>query len=329
VLADGRLLVAGGLQVSGTNVNVLNGAELYDPASGAWTNAAPLATGRAAHTATPLANGVVLVVGGEAQSGAALASAELYDPNTNHWTAAAPLHTARFGQAAVLLNGGSKVLVVGGRASSGGASTPLASTEVYDAATNSWTAGPNLTVARSDLTATLLADGRVLVAGGDAAASTSPASPQAVADLVDPDGRAVTRAANMSTVRADHTATLLSDGRVLVVGGTLDKPQAEVFAPGTGRWTATAPPSAARRYHAAVTLPSGKVLVAGGAGTAALASAETFDPSTNAWSAAPAMSGPRWQPVMAALKNGQVIVTGGVPVLARTTPPVATAEVYG
>src|SRR5207302_849740 len=142
VLADGRLLVAGGLQVSGTNVNVLNGVELYDPASGAWTNAAPLATGRAVHTATALANGVVLV------------------------------------------------------------------------------------------------------AGGDAAASTSPSSPQAVADLVDPDGRGATRANNMSTVRADHTATALPDGRVLVVGGTLDKPQAEVFAPGTGRWTATAPPAA-------------------------------------------------------------------------------------
>jgi hypothetical protein len=184
-------------------------------------------------------------------------------------------------------------------------------------------------VARSDLTANLLADGRVLVAGGDSAPSTASSSPQAVADLVDTDGRNATRAANMGTTRADHTATLLPDGRVLIVGGTLGTPRAEVFAPGTGRWTATAAPATARRYHAAAILPSGKVLVAGGAGTAALASAETFDPSTNVWSAAPALSGPRWQPVMAALKNGQVIVTGGVPVLAKTTSPLASAEVYG
>lgn len=322
ILADGRVLVAGGFQVSGGSATAVAGAELYDPGSGAWTAAGSLSVARAGHTATALPNGKVLVVGGQNQGGA-LATAELYDPATNHWSAAGQLQTARYAHAAVLLTGG-KVLVVGGRAST---SAPISSTELYDPAANSWSAGPNLSVARSDLTATLLDDGRVLVAGGDASASTSSA-PQPTADLVDPQGHAATRAVNMGAARAGHTATLLLDGRVLVTGGASGSPRAEVFAPALGTWSAVAAPAATRHNAAAALLPSGQVLIAGGADSNALSSAEVYNAATNTWSAAAGMSTARWELALTLLQNGQVLATGGSAAAGRNAPPTGSAEIF-
>jgi len=322
-LPDGRVLVAGGFQVSGGVLSAVSTTELYDPASGSWTAAAAMTAARAAHTATVLPSGKVLVVGGESQAGIALASAELYDPATTHWSSAGQLQTGRYAHAAVELTSG-KVLVVGGRASTSG---PVASTELYDPATNSWSTGPNLSVGRSDLTATLLDDGRILVAGGDGSASTT-TQPLNVVDLIDPQGRAATRAVNMATGRAGHTATLLVDGRVLVTGGTGGSPRAEVYAPALGTWSQAAAPAAARRFHTAVLLPSGQVLVAGGADSAALASAEAYNPTTNTWTPTPNMSATRWEQAMTLLQNGQVLITGGSATASRTAPPQPTAELY-
>jgi Galactose oxidase, central domain/Kelch motif len=322
VLQDGRVLVAGGLQVAGGAASALASAEVYDPGSGAWTAAGSLAAGRARHTATLLLSGKVLVVGGQNQGGP-LASAELYDPASNHWSPAGQLQTARYGHDAVRLTNG-KVLVVGGRAS---VSAPISSTELYDPATNSWSAGPNLSVARSDLTATLLDDGRVLVAGGDASASSSPA-PQKAGDLIDPTGKTLMQTVSMGSARADHTATLLDDGRVLVTGGTSATPRAEVFAPAAGTWSPVAPPSAVRRYPAALLLPSGQVLVAGGADSSALASAELYNPVTNTWSATPNMGSARWEHTLSLLQNSQVLAAGGSASFSKTAAPTAAAEIY-
>src|SRR5262249_54813399 len=121
---------------------------------------------RAAHSATLLRDGRVLVVGGAGQNDVAVASAEVYDPAANKWTPAGQLKTARYSQQAIELDSG-KVIVIGGRTSNGTQLTAVASTELWDPASNTWAAGPNLTVPRSDLTATKLLDGRVLVVGGD------------------------------------------------------------------------------------------------------------------------------------------------------------------
>ena len=121
---------------------------------------ASLTVERAAHTATRLNDGRVLIVGGQNASGP-LASAEIYDPATGTVLATGSLATPRTNHAATLLPNGF-VLVTGGL----GAGAPLASTEIFDPATSSFAAGPTMLSARSGHSATLLQDGRILLAGG-------------------------------------------------------------------------------------------------------------------------------------------------------------------
>jgi hypothetical protein len=132
---------------------------LYDPATGAWSATASLATARYGHTATLLPNGKVLVASGWSGSTSDTASAELYDPETG-WTATGSLATARGLHTATLLPNG-KVLVAGG-----GFGTAFASAELYDPGTGTWTATGSLATARESHTATLLPNGKVLVVGG-------------------------------------------------------------------------------------------------------------------------------------------------------------------
>jgi hypothetical protein len=170
-----------------------------------------LNTARAAHTATLLPSGQVLVTGGYDSGGNALASAELYDPVTNTWGAAGPLATARLGHTATLLPSG-QVLVAGG-VSYG---VFLASAELYDPATNTWGAAGPLATGRVYPTATLLPSGKVLVAGGFGNITGGLLK---VVELYDPATSTWSAAPSLATARENQTATLLSSGKVLIAGG--------------------------------------------------------------------------------------------------------------
>ena len=156
LLPNGKVLVVGG--ANGNGGNYLTSAELYDPASGTWTATGSLTTAQYYHTATLLPNGEVLVAGGQDTS------AELYDPASGTWTATGSLNTARGQHTATLLPDG-KVLVAGGTLNSNG-NNSLASAELYDPVSGTWTATGSLTTARFVHTATLLPNGKVLVAAG-------------------------------------------------------------------------------------------------------------------------------------------------------------------
>jgi len=158
LLPNGKVLVAGGFANSG----VLSSAELYDPASGTWTNTGSLAQAHFGHTATLLPNGKVLVAGGEDAFGSFLATAELYDPSNGTWTATGSLNGKRAGHVATLLPDG-EVLITGGV---GENYVDRAFTELYDPASGTWTVSAELAIARDGHTATLLSSGGVLVAGG-------------------------------------------------------------------------------------------------------------------------------------------------------------------
>jgi len=168
LLPNGLVLVAGGDNNSGT----LSSAELYDSATGTWTNTGSLDIARVDHTSTLLPDGLVLVAGGEifvGTNGSVLASAELYDPATGTWTNTGSLNTARTGHTATLLPNG-LVLVAGGTDlptdGYGSSGDMLTSAELYDPATGTWTNTGSMQTACYDHTATLLADGNVLVAAG-------------------------------------------------------------------------------------------------------------------------------------------------------------------
>ena len=181
----------------------------FNPAGGTWTVTGSLNTPRAGHTATLLPNGVVLAAGG----GATLASAELYDPAGGSWAATGSLNTPRSDHTATLLPNG-MVLVAGGRDSNSSFS-PIATAELYDPASGTWTTVGNLSTARYFHTATLLPNGMVLAAGGVDSLFIASAN----AELFDPASGSWTATSNLNTARESHTGTLLPNGMVLAVGG--------------------------------------------------------------------------------------------------------------
>ena len=312
LLADGRVLVTGG-QALGTQQS-LRSTEVYNPANGVWTATGNLIAGRSNHVAIRLQNGRVLVVGGvSVETQTRLASAEIYDPSTGTWTATGNLVTARQLAAAALLNDG-RVVVAGG---SGPASNldPLSSTELYNPATGQWASTGSLAVARVGHTAVLLPGGKVLVTGG---VTTTPTSTLILSstELYEPSTGQWTGTGNFLTARAFVTAVLLTNGRVLIAGGsnfaTTAYGATDLYDPVSGGWTATGSLLTPRVSHTATRLPNGKVLVAGGSGSlGTLGSVETYDPAAGTWSAVAALRVPRLNHAAVLLNTGKLLVVGG------------------
>src|SRR5216117_358584 len=278
LLANGTVLVAGGRDAAG---QPLASAEIYDPATGAYTLlASPLPAPVWGHTATRLDDGTVLIAGG--QRGARYRrAAQLFDPASDTFAALTPMSTPRGRHTATLLRDG-RVVVIGGTDGVG----PLASLEIYDPTTRTFSLAPSaLEGARQDHTATLLPDGRVLVAGGSNASGALES-----AELYDPTAGTVSPAGPLNVPRTLASAALLLDGTVLVAGGQTttseDLDSAEVYDPATKTFARLAAPmGTARSGHLGVQLlHNGKVLISGGtSGGQLVASAEVYDPVTGAF----------------------------------------------
>ncbi len=297
---------------------------------GTWAATGAMLEARYGVRATLLLDGTVLVAGGALNSEPyVLASAELYDPSTGSWTTTGAMIEARSGYSATLLPDG-KVLVAGGSATIVGSSPfPLATAELYDPRTRAWTAIGSMATARTGHTATLLVDGKVLVAGGVAAFGDDiPRSPLASAELYDPGTKTWTAAARMNEARDGHTATLLLDGKVLVVGGGSSPASAELYDSRGKTWTAVANLTEARSGYTATRLRDGRVLVAGGYGAGWLTSAELYDPSTRLWTATGNMANPRAGHTATLLPDGRVLIAGGGGEVTFDSDSIAAAELY-
>jgi len=312
MLSDGKVLVAGGEGSQGT----LSSAEVYQPASGTWSATAPMPSAHSEHTATfILSNGNVLVSGGTA-GGVTLSLAALYIPSKGTWSTAPDMGTPRYFHTATPLADG-KVLVAGGYNYPGPPSY-LVSTERYDPVAGTWSATGPMGVGREMHTATLLPDGKVLIAGG---AAPYPDNTTSGAELFDPSTGLFSSTGSMGTPRQFHTATLLKNGKVLVTGGVrYNTPMdnvwftAELYDPATGTWSDTGSMGYARAAHTMTLLPDGKVLVAGLWGNGDPRSAEVYDPATGQFSFTGSMVNARTDAsgshTATLLGNGKVLFAG-------------------
>jgi len=324
LLGNGKVFVTG----ASATPPISTSTELYDPAANVWTMASSMSTPRTAHTATLLTNGKVLVAGGTIMIGAgdAYATAELYDPTTNTWMTASSMGVPRLSHTATLLATGN-VLVTGGMSSlAATGSFAIATAELYNPVTDVWTAVPSMSNARRGHTATLLTNGKVLVAGGMDASNSAGS---ATADLYDPVTNSWTAGASMNSGTAGHAATLLANGKVLVSGGSRGNlyasAAAELYDPVANTWTTVSSMGRSRSGHTATRLADGQILVAGGyGGSGNSANSELYDPVANAWSPVLSMVSARSGHTATLLANGEVLVTGGY----GTSSSPYTAELY-
>jgi hypothetical protein len=276
-LPDGRLLLTDG------------GVFILDPRSGAVETGPALPTGsRPAtlgqnYTATQLLDGRELFAGGDLLTTSALppfthneqtfAAAVLFDPGTLSFAPTGAMTVARYGHTATLLRDG-RVLFAGGVSADGNGTQVLAAAEIYDPRTGLFSPTAPMPEPRSDATAALLQDGRVLVVGGGL---DDPTAPSATAVLYDPATGTWVRTGSLHTERFAPSSVVLPDGRVLVMGGltglgattadpegnpdTSRDVEAELYDPDAGTFGLTAPATMAHPDASLVLLPDGDVFV--------------------------------------------------------------------
>lgn len=332
-LADGRVLIAGGDSARVTT------AEVFDPATGRSVSTGPLvsADSLALNSAAVLRDGRVLLVGDARPFDSPFfAVAQVFDPTTLQFQPTGAQVTPRAGGVLALLADG-RVLLTGGTPPND-LNTTLASAEVFDPETNTFSVTGAMGTARWGHAAVSLADGRVLVMGGLDSLSS--------AEVYDPDTGTFTPAGSMGWIAGTMTnmtgqglAFALPDGRAVVVGQSGTKPtvsdwpadviaQAEVWDPATSAFTHLAHPPHA--VSTATSLADGRILLTGqvdrDAGWASI-----YDPVAQRWQEIDEPTS--WSPSATRLADGRVLLLGGITDGnirpeggGRTAPAVATME---
>jgi hypothetical protein len=320
---DGRALV-----ISDTSV------ESYDPATRLFSFAGWLVYNHGSGvTATLLADGTVLIAGGHGVYGPAgeeaTSKAEVYDPSTGSSSpTAGEMTVARAFHTATRLSDG-RVLIAGGH-NGNFYNSAMASAEIYDPASGSFSPTGSMITARQDAAAAD-AGGKILVSGGYDPTGAA----QASAEVYDAGTATFFATGSMVAARANHTATVLGSGAVLIVGGHTAFPgpslvSTETYDPVSGTFAAAADMAEARGAHTASTLSDGRVLVAGGF-TAfpftgqTLASAEIYDPVAGSFATTHGMGTARGRHMAASLPSGDVVVAGG---LGSCCSTLSTAELF-
>ncbi len=333
LLPNGKVVIVGGYS---TSFLFLNSAELYVPADNRFESTGGMTSVRSNHTATLLPNGRVLVAGGYGQGTAILNTATLYDPASNGFLAVNGIMGARADHRATLLPDGTVLLTGGIINISSNAATNNA--QLYLQNTEAFVGTAEMTTSRGFHTATLLPNGKVLIAGGSTGSSY-----QSSTELYDSASPAYTVTGNMTVKRDHHTATLLSNGKVLIAGGIAAPDQgiqvfnpfrprsgevtmslAELYDPALSAFSSTTGMTGVRHSHTATLLPNGKVLIAGGSnGAGSLNTTELYNPAALNFTATGPMNQLRANHTATLLPNGRVLVVGG-----ENSTVLSSAEIY-
>lgn len=259
---DGRVVVVGGFQLQ--TGEPVGQTVVFDPASGRWTDAAPIPEPRGSDVVVPLADGTLLVAAGQGGNGGLhqlYRSTWIFDPSRNRWNRVGDLHTVRIDPSAVRLSDGRVLLVAGsvvradlatagagqGPFPAGAGQNPfqaVGSAELYDPSTKTWSTAGDLPLPRSGLALAALPDGGALAVGGCSYPQNQPGvTALAAAELFNPGTARWTSTRPLPEGRCSPSAVGLADGRVLVVGGVVTQsngfgtsPNPLLFDSRTGAW---------------------------------------------------------------------------------------------
>jgi len=264
LLANGKVLVAGGLTWTSNEWASTSTAGLFDPASNTWSATGSMITSRRGHFMIGLADGKVLVGGGNSDSGG-VKSVDIYDPATGTFTSVADMPTTRADTHAALLPNGN-VLVIGGYSSGLG---HLKSAVIYNISTNSWSTVSSQMQTAHDYGAAIvtLNDGRIFIAGG----WDSELHGISQTEIFDPSTNTFSAGPSLSERRADLTAHVLQDGKVVLIGGADGYGNVwnsvDIFDPVASRVIKQFNTMSYERYvHSSALLTDGRVFIIGGAG---------------------------------------------------------------
>jgi hypothetical protein len=289
---------------------------IYDPETKTWTEAPAPAHTRSLHNAMLTADGCVFIAGGMAKDPVRLA--EIFDPDSGTWSAAGTIGSDRFWP--TLVAHGGKILLFGG----GEPLDPSTDVQLERWNGKKWSAGPATPQQFLHHDGVQLPSGDVLLLPG----SVPPGLALALWEVATSTWRA---AGKLSVTRAFGTATVLSDGRVLVVGGTEGRKthaSCELWDPKRRRCKPTGELANPRVGHRATLLADGRVLVTGGQSSSFPAvfpaSCEVWDPATGVWSSAGELAKPITEHAATLLDSGEVLVTGGQ----AGGPPIKAAQLW-
>ena len=287
LLTNGTVVMIGGRNAAVIGSPKVASAEIYTSGSGFAATTGGMTTARDNHRAARYTDPndgreKILVTGGTNSSGATLNTTEIYDTVTKSFSTGPTMLTGRQSHAAVTLGNG-KILLAGGHTSGGSAHA-----ELYNPATNTFAATPNMVVSnRGNVSATLLTDGNVLITGGQSG------DVREEAEVYNAAGNTFSSTASpMLSKRMQHSTTLLGDGSVLIVGGYAEQPQAsyslplatmERYLPGTNSFVSAGAMETRRERTAVVTTAASRVLIAGGTSQSWMSAntAEIYDQTTS------------------------------------------------
>ena len=273
LLLDGRVLVVGGADTTGTQIS--SDAELYDPATGKFSETGQTTEPTWYHTATRLPDGRVLIIRADDLSQGA--HAQIYDPATGKFTQGTAMTTVTMPEVTALLADG-RVLIVGAQANSSGGAGPAAA-ELYEPASGTFSPTGRPVSAPFEVVGTALADGRVCIASNG------------LIQIYDPATGKFAKAASLTYAPRPHNVFALPDGRVLVTYYNQTNPaprtlSATIFNPATGKTSLSGKMVEYRAEFTDTLLLDGRVLVAGGALIYLDHNVgELFDPSTDTFRA--------------------------------------------